>query len=56
MGSIICRRDVHNLRSSKKLKMCIIVGTELSMNENTKRSQTETVINPLDMSEICYII
>ena len=29
---------------------------ELSMNENTKRPQRETMLNPVNMSEICCII
>ena len=33
-----------------------IVRAELPMNENTKKPQTETMLNPLDMSEICCMI
>ena len=34
----------------------IIIRIELSMNENTKKPQTETMLNLLEMSEICYKI
>ena len=32
---IICRQDLHNLKTRKKLKTCIIVRIELCVNENT---------------------
>ena len=56
MRCIICRPDLYNLKTKNNLKTYIIVRTELSMNENTERSQAETVLNTLDMSEICCII
>ena len=52
MKCIICRQNLYNLKTIKKP---VIVRTELSMNELTKRPQTETKLNPLDMSEICCI-
>ena len=52
----ICKPDLYNLKTRKKLKTNIIVRTELSMNENTKRPQTKTRLNTLDVSKICYII
>ena len=32
--------DLYSLKTRKKIKMCIIVRIELSINENTKRDQT----------------
>ena len=52
MRCIVCRQDLHNLNTREKLAM---VRTELFMNESTKRPQSKTKINPLDMSEICWI-
>ena len=52
----ICKPDLYNLKTRKKLKTNIIVRTELSMNENNKRPQTKTRLNTLDVSKICYII
>ena len=49
-------RPVQFKDQEKKLKKYLIVSTGLSMNENTKRPQTETTLNPLDLSEICCII
>ena len=42
---IICRPDFYNLNSLKSLKTYIIVRIEASINENTKRPQTYTVLN-----------
>ena len=56
MRCIICRPDLRNLKNRKMLKMYIVVRTELSLNENTKISQIETMVNPLDMLGICCII
>ena len=52
MRCIIYRPDLYNLKTRKKLKKYIIVRIELSINENTERPQTETMLITLDMSEI----
>ena len=52
----ICRLDLYKLKTRQKLKMEQIVRTELSINENTERIQTETMLNLLDISEIFWII
>ena len=51
MRCITCRTGVYNIKTKKTLKMYVIVRTELSMNENTKKPQTEAMLNPLGMSE-----
>ena len=56
MKDTICRPNLYNLKTRKKLKTYITVRTEHSMNENNKRPQSETMLNSLDMSEICCII
>ena len=48
----ICRLDLYKLKTRQKLKIEQIVRTELSINENTERIQTETILNLLDISEI----
>ena len=40
MICIICRLDLYNLKTRKKLKVYIIVRIELSINENTKSPKT----------------
>ena len=52
----ICRLDLYKLKTRQKLKIEQIVRTELSINENTERIQTETMLNLLDISEIFWII
>ena len=52
----ICRLDLYKLKTRQKLKIEQIVRTELSINENTERIQTETILNLLDISEIFWII
>ena len=52
----ICRLDLYKLKTRQKLKVEQIVRTELSINENTERIQTETMLNLLDISEIFWII
>ena len=45
------------LKDQKKANnVFIIVRTEISVNEDTKRPQTKTMLNLLDMSRICCII
>ena len=56
MRCIICRPEMQNLKTRKKLKTYLVDRTELSINENTKRPQTETMFNLLGMSEICCIV
>ena len=48
----ICRLYLYKLKTRQKLKIEQIVRTELSINENTERIQTETMLNLLDISEI----
>ena len=49
-------RNLHNLKTRKKLKTYIKIRTETSKNENPKSLQRKTMLNPLDTSEICCII
>ena len=50
MRCIICRPNLYNSKTKKKLKMYIVVRIELSIDENGKKSQTEAMLNLLDMS------
>ena len=52
MRRLTCRLDLYNLKTRKKRKIYIIVRIEHSINENTQRSETETMSNLLDISEI----
>ena len=38
---IICRLNLHTLKTIKKLKMSLIVRIKLSINENTKNENTK---------------
>ena len=42
MRCIICTPDLYNLKTRKKLKICVIVRIELSINENTQRPEKKT--------------
>ena len=53
------RNKVFNLQTrlvQKKLNIYIIVGIELSINENIQSPETKTMLNLLDISEITRTI
>ena len=56
MRCIVCRPDVYNLKTRKKLRTYIIGRAKLSLNENTTSPETEAMLDPMDMSEICCLI
>ena len=56
MRCIIYTLDLYNLKTRKKLKIYVIVRIELSVNENTQRSEIKTMLNLLDISEITCTI
>ena len=47
---------MYSLKTIKKLKIYIIVRTELSINEKTQKPETKTMLNLLDISEITRTI
>ena len=56
MRCIIYTLDLYNLKTRKKLKIYVIVRIELSVNENTQRSEIKTMLNLLEISEITCTI
>ena len=56
MRCTICRPDLYNLKTRKKTKNIHNSRIEFSIDENNKKPQTETMLNLLDMSEICCVI
>ena len=56
MRCIIYTLDLYNLKTRKKLKIYVIVRIELSVNENTQRSEIKTMVNLLDIPEITCTI
>ena len=50
-----CPRQKYSVIQRTNLRYAI-VRAELPMNEKTKNPHTETMLNPLGMSEICCII
>ena len=47
---IIFREDFYKSKTRKKLKKYIVVTIKRSINENTQRPQTETILNLVGMS------
>ena len=56
MRCIICTLGLYNLKTRKKLNIYVIVRTELSINENTERTEKKTKLNLLHVSEITRTI
>ena len=56
MRCIICRLDLYNLKTRKKLKIYITVRIELFINENTQRLETKTMVDLLDIFEVTRTI
>ena len=56
MGCIVCRLDLNNLKTRKKLKIYIIIRIEISINGKTERPETKTMFDLLDRNEITRTI
>ena len=56
MICIICRLNLNKLKTTKKLKIYIIVRIETSINGKTERPETKTMFDLLEISEITRTI